>query len=123
MSLPDAVDFLPCEVDPGPGGPNRSRRAVGGHRRGVRPHLGRRERPRRISRPEPKPTRRLTVSRLYRDRHHPWELHEPRPPAPVPFIRMRGRWLAEAGFGVGDRLAVEVAEGELVVRRLAAPGE
>ena len=36
----------------------------------------------------------------------------------VPFIRMAGNWLADAGFGIGDQIQVEVKENQLVVTRL-----
>jgi hypothetical protein len=63
--------------------------------------------------------RRLTVSRLYRERERrPWE-REVREAEPVPYLRMQGRWLAEAGFGIGQKIAVDVRDGELVVRRAA----
>ena len=36
----------------------------------------------------------------------------------VPMIRLRGKWLERAGFGVGDSLEVIVGEGEIrLVRR------
>ena len=35
----------------------------------------------------------------------------------VPFIRLAGRWLAEAGFSEGDEVQVSVAPGEIRQRR------
>jgi len=35
----------------------------------------------------------------------------------VPFIRLSGKWLAEAGFQIGDSVTVEVNGGNLVIRR------
>jgi len=65
--------------------------------------------------------RRLTVSRLYREREQrPWE-RKVREAEPMPYLRMQGRWLAEAGFGIGQTIAVDVREGELVLRRAAGP--
>ena len=34
-----------------------------------------------------------------------------------PSLRLSGHWLADAGFGVGDRVEVAVSEGSLVVTR------
>lgn len=31
----------------------------------------------------------------------------------VPFLRLSGRWLEEAGFHIGQRIEVEVGDGEL----------
>ena len=35
----------------------------------------------------------------------------------VPFIRLAGNWLAEAGFSEGDEVQVSVARGEICLRR------
>ena len=35
-----------------------------------------------------------------------------------PQINLNAKWLAEAGFDVGDQIDVEVRENELVIRRL-----
>lgn len=40
-----------------------------------------------------------------------------RPTVIVPFIRLRGRWLALAGFRPGDRIKVEVDYGRLTITR------
>ncbi len=39
-------------------------------------------------------------------------------PAPIPALRLKGRWLAQAGFGIGTRIEVIVTAGELVLRVL-----
>ncbi|WP_161815930.1 SymE family type I addiction module toxin [Steroidobacter agaridevorans] len=33
------------------------------------------------------------------------------PPPPVPFIRLRGYWLEKAGFGVDQRVNIQVSDG------------
>ena len=38
-------------------------------------------------------------------------------PSRVPFIRLAGNWLAEAGFSEGDEVQVSVAPGEIRLRR------
>jgi toxic protein SymE len=65
--------------------------------------------------------KRLTVSRLYRQRRsRPWHGDESwTVPKPVPFVRLSGRWLRELGFSVGERIEVEATPGRLVLR--AAP--
>ena len=56
----------------------------------------------------------LTVSGLYRPGWHAFPEDER-----LPHLPLMGRWLWEAGFGVGTRVKVDVvAEGELVVRRV-----
>jgi toxic protein SymE len=40
---------------------------------------------------------------------------------PVPELRMSGRWLAQAGFAPGSRLAIVVEHGRLVVTITARP--
>lgn len=55
--------------------------------------------------------RAITVGELYRTNRR----HE----SVVPQIRLSGRWLADAGFNIGDVVTVEVGDQELyVVRRL-----
>jgi hypothetical protein len=34
----------------------------------------------------------------------------------LPLIRLSGNWLQETGFPIGQRYAVEVRDGELVIR-------
>lgn len=62
--------------------------------------------------------RRLTVSSL-----HP-ESRARRPryqaTAPMPFLRLRGRWLDQAGFPIGANVRVEVSNGRLVLEVIDA---
>ncbi len=37
------------------------------------------------------------------------------PTAPMPFLRLQGRWLDQAGFAIGANVRVEVAAGRLVL--------
>lgn len=37
------------------------------------------------------------------------------PGTPMPFLRLQGRWLDQAGFAVGAQVRVEVGRGRLVV--------
>lgn len=62
--------------------------------------------------------RRLTVS----SSHAPSRAARPRylPNAPMPFLRLRGRWLDQAGFGIGANVRVEVSAGRLVVEVVEA---
>jgi toxic protein SymE len=61
----------------------------------------------------------LTVSRLRqpfnRPKHWPsWKSsYEDYPP--VPWIRLSGRWLNEAGFDISGKVRVEVEKGKLVI--------
>ena len=57
--------------------------------------------------------RRLTVSRQYPESR----AARPRylPTAPMPFLRLQGRWLDEAGFAIGANVQVVVSPGRLVV--------
>jgi Toxin SymE, type I toxin-antitoxin system len=43
-------------------------------------------------------------------------LPTPEEAPPIPALRLRGRWLAQAGFGIGARVEVLVTAGELVLR-------
>jgi hypothetical protein len=36
-------------------------------------------------------------------------------PAPIPFLRLRGRWLDQAGFCIGKPVRVTVAHGLLAI--------
>lgn len=67
--------------------------------------------------------RRLTVSRQYPESRA--ARHRYAPVTPMPFLRLRGRWLDEAGFTIGANVRVEVAAGRLVLEvvELAAPRE
>lgn len=57
--------------------------------------------------------RRLTVS----SSHPEIRARHPRQPSstPMPFLRLRGRWLDAAGFPIGANVRVEVSAGRLVV--------
>jgi Toxin SymE, type I toxin-antitoxin system len=54
--------------------------------------------------------RRLRVSYRQPESHVPL-----RRPAPMPFLRLQGRWLDRAGFAVGADVRVQVEPGRLVV--------
>jgi len=41
-----------------------------------------------------------------------------RPPAPAPFLRLKGRWLDRAGFPIGSKVRVEVSQGRLIIEAL-----
>jgi hypothetical protein len=47
----------------------------------------------------------------------PYLLHVDEP-SPIPALRLRGRWLEQAGFGIGVRIEVIVTAGELVLKVL-----
>ena len=63
--------------------------------------------------------RRLTVSSSHPESraHHPRQSSS----APMPFLRLRGRWLDQAGFPIGAPVRVEVSAGRLVVEVIAEP--
>jgi hypothetical protein len=57
--------------------------------------------------------RRLRVSRTQpesRSQRLPRSL-----PAPIPFLRLHGRWLDEAGFAIGKPVRVAVARGLIAI--------
>lgn len=58
------------------------------------------------------PTRLLTVS----------SLQGAYSGAPVPFIRLSGRWLEQSGFNPGESIRVEVEYGRLVITKLTPEG-
>lgn len=59
--------------------------------------------------------RRLTVART----HPQTRARLPRPlPPPMPQLRLQGRWLGEAGFGIGRPVRVAVKPGLLVLEVL-----
>jgi toxic protein SymE len=58
--------------------------------------------------------RRITVGHLYYERP-PLEHGEPRRSRPVPWLQMRGDWLAAAGFDIKTPVRVRVMEGCLVL--------
>lgn len=57
--------------------------------------------------------RRLTISRLYPE-VRPRRGEHVRS-VPMPFLRLQGRWLDQAGFPIGAQVRVEVDRGRLVV--------
>ncbi|MDQ7982492.1 SymE family type I addiction module toxin [Paraburkholderia sp. SARCC-3016] len=63
--------------------------------------------------------RHLTVSKLrqpfYRPKHWPSWRHNYEDYPPVPWIRLSGRWLEEAGFEISGKARVEVQKGKLVI--------
>jgi hypothetical protein len=63
--------------------------------------------------------RRLTVSSSHPESraHHPRQSLS----TPMPFLRLRGRWLDQAGFTIGAPVRVEVSAGRLVVEVIAEP--
>lgn len=65
--------------------------------------------------------RRLTVSSSHPESRAtcPRDL----PIAPMPFLRLRGRWLDQAGFVIGTNVRVEVSTGRLVVEVIDAVQE
>lgn len=38
----------------------------------------------------------------------------------APFIRIRGKWLEQAGFNIGDKYTVSIQENQLVLSRVEA---
>ena len=65
--------------------------------------------------------RTLTVSSLYPSTSAPsaeWRSFGRRGREPVPFLRLTGRWMEAAGFGIGEKVRVRIEdEGRLVVER------
>lgn len=67
--------------------------------------------------------RRLTVSSNYPESRARRPRYPSTVPAPMPFLRLCGRWLDQAGFGIGAQVHVEVSSGKLVVEVIDAPAE
>lgn len=63
--------------------------------------------------PEPMNSRHLTVSSFRPE----CRAGRPRylPAAPMPFLRLQGRWLDQAGFAIGANVRVAVNSGRLVL--------
>lgn len=40
-------------------------------------------------------------------------------PAPMPFLRLQGRWLEKCGFAIGAEVHVQVTQGRLVLEVIA----
>ena len=64
--------------------------------------------------------RRLTVSRHYPERRAARPARLRAIPTPMPFLRLQGRWLDQAGFVIGANVRVEVAAGRLVLEVIDA---
>lgn len=56
--------------------------------------------------------RRLTVSRHYPESR---ATRSRSPTLPMPFLRLQGRWLDEAGFAIGSNVQIAVSRGRLIV--------
>ncbi len=56
---------------------------------------------------------RLIYSRTLKDKHH--RAFDRHIEEPVPWIQMRGKWLAKAGFTIDTPIKVNVSEGCLVL--------
>lgn len=41
----------------------------------------------------------------------------------LPWLNVSSVWLQEAGFNIGDRLAVSVEQGQLVIKNLSCDGD
>ena len=41
----------------------------------------------------------------------------------LPWLNVSGVWLEEAGFHIGDRLQISVAQGQLVIKNLSCDGD
>jgi len=59
---------------------------------------------------KPRDSRRLTISTKHRRRYKSLRYQT------VPELRLCGDWLAEAGFGTGDKVQVEVYKNELRIK-------
>lgn len=64
----------------------------------------------------------LTVSRHYPESRAASH-RRPLSVAPMPFLRLQGRWLDEAGFTIGANVRVEVSAGRLVVEVIESEQE
>ena len=71
--------------------------------------------------PEVMKPRRSTVYGTSPPPRTPYLLHT-EGPSPIPALRLRGRWLAQAGFAIGARIEIMVTDGELVLRVLSDSG-
>lgn len=66
-----------------------------------------------LERPDRMNSHRLTVSRAHPESRAARPAYLPS--APMPFLRLRGRWLDQAGFAIGANVQVVVSPGRLVV--------
>lgn len=65
-------------------------------------------------------SRRLTISRRYPE-VRPRRGEHVRS-VPIPFLRLQGRWLDQAGFPIGAQVQVQVDQGRLVLEVIGATG-
>lgn len=66
-------------------------------------------------------SRRLTISRRYpeiRARRSQYARS-----VPMPFLRLQGRWLDQAGFAIGAQVRVEIDHGRLVLEVIDVDSE
>ena len=66
----------------------------------------------------PRHTRQVKVSQMFyhrivKDAHH--AAFDQQVEEPVPWIRLRGKWLAQAGFAIDAPITVQVDQGRLVL--------
>jgi len=59
--------------------------------------------------------RRITVSSIIRDQRNTAQEYGKKAEIKVPWIRIQGRWLEQAGFGIRARVRIRVMEGCLVL--------
>jgi hypothetical protein len=72
-------------------------------------------------RPRPTPGARMTAPRTVKVGRR-YQFRGAGLPYRVPFIRLSGQWIVEAGFGEGDMIEVKVSAGSILLsRREGAP--
>ena len=59
-------------------------------------------------------TKRIKVNRMHYD-YKPKNAEPYSTTPPVPWIQMKGKWLAKAGFAIDTPIKIEVFEGRLVL--------
>ncbi len=61
--------------------------------------------------------RTLPTRRLLTVGYSPYALKRDRrpPPPAVPYLRLRGHWLREAGFTVGQKVSIHIADGCITI--------
>ena len=63
-------------------------------------------------------------SRHLKVSYRPTQSHVPlRMPSPMPFLRLQGRWLDQAGFAIGADVHVQVEPGRLVLELIDPQAE
>lgn len=55
----------------------------------------------------------MTYTRTVKDRHH--SAFDQHINEPVPWVQMKGKWLAKAGFTINTPVTIEVSDGKLVL--------